>query len=563
MISNIVQKSTMKLLAAGTFIVTVFLLTTSNSDPVNVTKLFVLGGVGISALFISIIFGRRYLWKNFKSALVAAFLMISTIMSSSFFSAAPMEQTVYGAYGRNTGALTYLLFSFLFISSLLISNSKHIEKIIYALFAAGVVNILYCGWVLLFGDFIGWNNPYGNILGLFGNPDFISAFLGMFIAASSAYLFAKDTGLLAKIGLGFASVVAFFEIVKSHAIQGIVVTLGGITITIFYLIFTKFKNKYVTITYLGLVTTLGILGILGTLQKGPLSFVYKRSVSLRGSYWHAGLEMGMQKPFTGVGLDTYGDWYRRARPPVALIDMPGVNVMSNVSHNVFIDFFASGGFPMVTSYIFLTLLGLISVVKVTKRLTKFDPIFVALVSTWLCYEVQSIISINQIGLAIWGWLFTGLLIGYERATANSSNQSLLKQKSSKKVDTQVITPGLISSVGFVVGLLIAFPPINADAKWFSATNSRSLVNIESALQPSFFNPADSYKYSSAVNLLQSSNLTDLALKYARIAVKFNSDHFDAWKQLYLLQNSTADEKLRALSNMKRLDPLNPDVTSTK
>ena len=553
----------MKLLSAGTFLVTVFLLTTSNTDPVNVTKLFVLGGVGVSGLFMSVVFGRKYLWENFKSPLLAAALILLSIISSTIFSGAPIEQTIYGTYGRNTGALTYVLFTFIFICSLLVGNKAYIKKIVYAFFAAGLLNIVYCGWVLLFGDFVGWNNQYGKILGLFGNPDFISAFLGMFIAASSAYILSNESRVLVRVGLSIASIIAFFEIVKSHAIQGIVVTVGGIAVSLFYLIVTRYKNNFASLAYLLLVLILGGLAILGSLQKGPLSFVYKRSVSLRGSYWRAGIGMGTENPLTGVGLDTYGDWYRRTRPPVALIDMPGVNVMSNVSHNVFIDFFASGGFPMALSYVFLTALGFLAAVRITRKLTKFDPIFVGLVSAWLCYEVQSIISINQIGLAVWGWLFTGLLIGYERVTANPSNQTLRMEKLGHKVNAQVVTPGLVIGVGVMAGLLLAFPPINADAKWFSATNSRQLVNIESALKPSLFNPASSYKYSIAVNLLQSSNLSDLALKYARVAVRFNSDHFDSWKQLYLLQNSTAEEKSEALANMKRLDPLNPDVTSTK
>jgi hypothetical protein len=73
------------------------------------------------------------------------------------------------------------------------------------------------------------------------------------------------------------------------------------------------------------------------------------------------------------------------------------------------------------------------------------------------------------------------------------------------------------------------------------------------------NPSDSYKYAQAVHLLNSSNLNDLALKYAQQAVLFNSENFDAWKQLYVLPNSSQDEKSLALTNMKRLDPKNNDV----
>ena len=48
---------------------------------------------------------------------------------------------------------------------------------------------------------------------------------------------------------------------------------------------------------------------------------------------------------------------------------------------------------------------------------------------------------------------------------------------------------------------------------------------------------------------------DIALK----GTEFNPDYFDAWKILYFLSNSTAEEKALALKNMKRLDPRNPDV----
>jgi hypothetical protein len=286
---------------------------------------------------------------------------------------------------------------------------------------------------------------------------------------------------------------------------------------------------------------------------------------LRGSYWNAGIEMGKTHPFTGVGLDTYGDWYRRSRPPVALIDTPGINTLSNVAHNVVIDFFASGGFPLLLSYLAILVLGFISIIRVTARRREYDRVFVGLTAVWLCYEVQSFISINQIGLAIWGWLFTGLLIAYERSTRTEIQEpDLPKSKagtSRTKSQTGVISPQLVAGIGMVVGMLIALPPLSADSKWYSATRSHDAAKVEAALVPNYFNPADSYRYAQAVNLFQTSNLLDLAHKYALIAVKFNPDYSDAWKELYLLPNASAKEKAQALANMKRLDPKNPDVTA--
>ena len=122
-----------------------------------------------------------------------------------------------------------------------------------------------------------------------------------------------------------------------------------------------------------------------------------------------------------------------------------------------------------------------------------------------------------------------------------------------------ITSTLIAGVGAVIGLLIAVPPYSADAKWRSALSSQNAQTLEEALVPGYLNPANSYKYASAVQLMENSKLYDLAYKYAQISVQFNPDNFDSWKTFYFITNSSAAEKAIALENMKRLDPNNPNV----
>ena len=80
---------------------------------------------------------------------------------------------------------------------------------------------------------------------------------------------------------------------------------------------------------------------------------------------------------------------------------------------------------------------------------------------------------------------------------------------------------------------------------------------------SYFNPPNSMKYLTTIQTLEGSQLYEQAHKYALEAVKWNPDAFELWKVLYLIKNSTHAEKDLALKNMKRLDPLNPDVTSTQ
>ena len=560
------QTTVGRLLGFGVPLTSLFLVTSGVSDPVNITKMTVAGGLGIAGLLVFSVFGFKESRTNYPSMVIASSLFLLASINALLLSKAPLVQNLYGTYGRNTGFLTYLFMVGVLLCALMLNTEKNFSYLVNGLVITGVVNVLYCAWVLAFGDFIGWSNPYGKILGLFGNPDFISAFLGMFITTSVALLLNKDMKAWNRLILVILSVLALFEIIKSHAIQGLVVTAGGLTIIGFYFIYSKSRGWASPTLYLGISVVVGFLAILGTLQKGPFSFVYKRSVSLRGSYWHAGLDMGMQNPLHGVGFDTYGDWYRRSRPPVALIDMPGVHIMSNVSHNVVIDFFASGGWPLLLSYIAILFLGLRSILRVTLQLRSYNSIFVSMAATWTCYQVQSFISINQVGLTVWGWALTGALISYERFILQASNLEssiISKSKSSRKTSSNPISPALVASIGAAIGIFLAAPALNAETTWQSANQSRNLETLKQALVPSFMNPPSSLKYAQAVDIFQRNNLVDLAREYALVATSFNPSYFDGWKQLYYLPNATTEEKDRAFKNMTRLDPLNPDVTKNR
>jgi hypothetical protein len=269
------------------------------------------------------------------------------------------------------------------------------------------------------------------------------------------------------------------------------------------------------------------------------------------------MKMGTDHPFTGVGMDGYGDWYRRARSEYAATVLPGPRTITNASHNVVIDFFAYGGYPLLLSYIAILAVGVWAVVRVTLRQRAYDGTFVALVAVWATYELQSIISINQVGLAIWGWVSVGALVAYEYSTRprpeHNEKTNPLKQKE------LVFSPQLVGGIGVVIGALIAVPPMAADAKYKSGLKAQNLQQVEAALTPSYLTPRDSQRLAQTILIFENSKLIDQAHKYALEGVKYNPDYFDAWRVLYSITNSTQAEKEEALKNMKRLDPHNPDV----
>ena len=564
MFNKAAEKTASLLILVGAPFATVFLVTQTVTDPVNATKLAAAGGLGIGLLALALGFNFKALVAEEKLFLILALCFIAASVNAVVNSSSPASQNIYGSFGRNTAFITYIVLLAISVSALTLREVPSFKRIILGLQIAGLINVIYCAWVLLFGDFLSWNNPYGNILGLFGNPNFISAFLGIFITTILAGVVAPKTSWKFRVGGILIALVAFYEIVDSSAIQGIVVTAGGMAIVGFFAVRAYLKSAIVTSAYVITVLGVGVLAVLGALQKGPLTFIYKTSVSLRGAYWNAGITMGMDHPLTGVGMDSYGDWYRRARSENAATVLPGPKTITNAAHNVVIDFFAYGGFPLLIAYLGMLLLAGIAAVKVIRRSKSYDAVFVAMFAAWLCYQVQSLISINQVGLALWGWILTGALIAYEKATREQVTEP---QSTSKKVapikkqSVSVFSPQLVAGLGVVVGLLIAVPPLSADTKWRSALNSNDANKVLAALEPGYMNPSDSQRYAQAVQLFASSNLMDQAREIALKATVYNPDYFDAWKLLYFLSNTTDEEKALALKNMKRLDPRNPDVTA--
>ncbi len=566
MINQLAERTIARVLGIGSGFVAILVITGTVTDPVNVTKLFALGGVAAAAVAVLLAFGLQELWASSKMLVVFVGLFLVAGLNAIINSEGPLTQNLYGAYGRNTAFIAYLLLVSVILSAAVLRRENSFKYLIWGLFGAGFVNVVYCTWVIAFGDFIPWNNPYGNILGTFGNPNFIGAFLGLFAASMVAFSLKQGTSVVVRSGVLVLFLITVYSIIDSNAIQGRVVVAAGLGIVGFYLVRSKFKALIAQVVYVIFIGIAGTFALLGALQIGPLTkYIYKTSVSLRGEYWQAGWNMGSEHPLTGVGFDTYGDWYRRARDAQALI-LPGPNTTTNAAHNVPFDVFAFGGWPLFVSYLAILALSVSAIIKVTVRNRKYDAVFVTLTTAWLCYQLQSVISINQIGLAVWGWLFGGALIAYEIATRPKVDESQSVQgkgKSTravkKKQGETVITSTLIAGVGAAVGLLIAVPPYSADAKWSMALRSQDAAKVEVALVPGYLNPANSYKYANAVQVLENSKLYDLALKYAQIGVKFNPHNFDAWRVLYVISKSSPEEKAEALENMKRLDPKNPNV----
>jgi hypothetical protein len=546
--------------------VTVF--SSSVTDPVNVTKLFVLGGFAFASA-TSIIqrnFFSQFSDRKFGFVSCLFFLLVSICVL--FASEAPLSQSFYGTYGRNSGFLLYFLLILVFIASLSVRENALFKKYLMAMWFAGTLNVLYALWVMTFGDFVGWNNPYGNLLGTFGNPNFIGSFFGMFSGLLMVAIVTSTSTLRIRVISLISIPLVLIGIYQSHAVQGRVLFAVSAVIVFFYYLYGRTSRNSLVALYLLSLVPVSVLAVMGTLQMGPLkAFLYKTSVSLRGEYWHAAWQTGIHNPLFGVGFDSFGDWYRRSRRESAMV-LPGPDTVTNAAHNVYLDIFAFGGFALFAAYVLINIAVVVSIIRFTINYRMFDPVFVSLVTIWMSYQLQSIISINQIGLAIWGWALGGAIIAYQKNYRNIQNEIAINKSGPVKNKTRV-TPngiqlgGVFTGLGAVLGLIISAPPLSADMKWRTAQMSRDVRVYEIALVSNFMNPMSSMKIDTTVDTFQLNGLDEIAHKYALQAIKYNPNSYNAWRNLYIMKPSSAEEKRIALTNLKRLDPLNKDIINIK
>ena len=495
-------------------------------------------------------------WGKYKIllGLIATFIVWQVLVV--LISGGEIYQQIFGSQGRNTGLITYLAFSLIFVGSIIASSPTVIKQLILVVFLVGSASLAYGVVQALGGDPFDWVTAYSPVIGFLGNPNFQSSLLGVFGAIVSGQFFAKGLKVKSKTLIGAYFLVTLYVIKETNSQQGFLVLALGIGVVVGLYLLQLNRNLGIAYGLLSVVAFFAVL--IGILNKGPLaSILYKDSVSYRGDYWRAGWKMTFDHPIFGVGIDSYGDWYRRSRTLEATLRR-GPEVTSNAAHNVYLDISSYGGFPLLIIYMALMVLVVVSAFKVLKRSTSFNPVFVGVFGGWVAFQAQSIISINQIGLAIWGWVLSGLIIGYEVNTRNSvvveqnSKKGRVAGKPAKSSAGSVVA----LFVAFVLGVLVGMPPFVASAKYKSALQTGNPKIIQEA---AYIWPLDPSRMSQVAMTLNANNLESNGLKVAVDAVANFPDSYAAWGTLNAMKSATAEQKAQALKQMKRLDPLNPDL----
>jgi len=458
-----------------------------------------------------------------------------------------------------------------------ISNQKELKRFVKTLYIAGLLSAAY-GLIQFLGvDPAGWDIYASPVVGFLGNSDFQSAFLAIFATV------ALSQGILGQSNRWPYFTIATFTMVIAYltqAKQGLIAFIIGASILIFVIAIKKNWKVVIGLYLVGAASGITLIAF-GLKDLGPIGhIIYKSSLEARFYYWQAAIRAFKDNFLFGVGLDAFGDYYGRYRTAeaVAWNTQP-----TNAAHNIYLDYAANGGIFFLVLNLILVGWVIKSFILVVVRDRNFNSEFIALFSGWVAFQAQSLISINQIGLAVWNWVISGLLIGYASNSKVAEMKTAFHKKSSKKLRAHKVAQqsrlksGAFAGgfAGFVFMGIIVIPAFVGSIQYWNTINSRDLKVIGAA---AYIWPQDEYKYwsvlltigNNAVAIYENSpkptpddiqkkiddiNVEVLAINRDAVIDFPNSMHL--WRLYAKNPLNSEPEIALAMRKIKELDPNNP------
>ena len=540
----------------GTSIAVSLFISPQNSiDPMNLPKLVLLSILGFLAGGFALARVEFFKDRKSRTVLVLTSLFLFQLLIVFVSDNRDFAFKFYGTSSRNTGTLAYIALVFLMLAGVVSASRRVLQRYSVLLVVVGFLLSLY-GILQSRGvDFYEFNNAYAtNVFGTFGNPNFQSAFMGITGTVALTWACFSRANVFIRFALFVFVGLALYNISLSSE-QGYLTLLAGFTNAVVIFLLSK-KQRILGYSVLGFGGVAGLLVLAGIFNKGPLAeVIYKSSLQARSFYWEAAVRMMIDHPFFGVGMDGFGDWYRRSRTQ-EIADF-NLGIAADTAHNIPLDIGSGGGIPLLLIYFGLLGLALISIIKMLKRTTNFDLVFTSVAAAWFAYQAQSLISINQIGIGVWGWSLTGLLIGYELHTRSPERDSQLKVQRKVIKKQQISALAVVTSFIFGgLGLAAAIPPYSAAGKFYTALQSGDAEVIQPA---AYLQPNDRARYLYVAKIMVDNKLEDRAIKVLSDATRIYPDSFDLWQMWSTVPTATPNQIARAKSEMRRLDPFNTGI----
>jgi O-antigen ligase len=560
-LSKSTEEFPVRWILSGLTVVTLY-FQTNLQDPFNSPKLWAL--LIVAAWLIGYIISFRRIIKFHYSIKVTLKLVL-------FFAVTALVATlhtdfkytaVFGETQRRNGYVSYISLAVILLAASMFIRFFNIKRLYRITFFIAIILGTYSLMQTNGKDFVKWNNPYNAIIGTVGNPNFAAAVMAVTGVILFATVFINEFSIFYRVFSGMASFLLLGLIYKSNARQGLLAYALGAGLFLIIWLLGKHRKSGMIAAVLGVVVF--FFAVLGMLQAGPLEkLLYKPSVSVRGYYWRAGIEMFLNQPFFGIGMDRYGAYFKQVREVGYPLNY-GFEITSTNAHNTFIQLFSTGGIFLGISYLMLNSYVLKRAIVGIRLFTGNNRLILAgIFSAWVAFQAQSLISIDNLGISIWGWVLGGSIIGLS-VSSNSNNSDDRKQFIGRKSDIhlgRVFLSGSSSIIAFILVALLYQGEASAyksNANWNLGDQNIRLL-FKSAQMKVINTPLidPSYSLSSAMLLIQGGFIEEGLATFRKIHSN-DPRNLDAINGLALI-NEELNNVPQAISyrlKMSKLDPFN-------
>lgn len=536
---DLVQKFSINLF----FLISVAVMPFFNIDSISLPKFTILviyGTVGIFYLLLNMnrILDLVNIQVKFIFVIFIGLVLITFIASES-----PKTQLIFGRDGRYNGLLTYLSLITLFVIVSTVRIQVSSDLFLKSFAFSSFIIITYSILQLLGLDPVKWDTVNLKYFGTFGNPNFLSSFIAIAVIPIIVILNLQFNMVRGSLRYTFSFIFYLFMlflIYKTYSIQGFIVL--GVT-SLFWIVLWSYKlKKFLAATAIGTTGLFSILiSFLGVLDLGPLSrFLYKSSVTSRGDFFRSGLEMAKDNWQTGVGMDSFADYYLSYRDEVAANRVGGE--LADSAHNYFIDIAASFGLAMLLLFIVVVLLTIFQFFRIFRK-SELDYKTLTVFIIWVGVLTQSLVSPINIVFFVLIFSISGIFIGSMNARKRDSNVVIK--------NLNYVTPLIFGSVAS----LILITPINTRDNLILKANNMKRIDLLLVAVDRY--PISTTGYNKVMVILNQQGEQELLFNTARKAVKFNPRSSAANLFIYESPLSTEIEKNKALDQLRKLDPNNP------
>jgi hypothetical protein len=554
-----VNYSNLWILTIGVALTTLY-FNSKIQDPFNSPKLWLI--VLLSSWLLGhVITSLKSTFVVNKSVLYAISLfLISGLISLVLTN--PIYTGFFGETQRRNGFLSYLCLSIILIAAMQSIKFSFISRFSIVVILVGLVLSVY-GLMQISGiDFVKWNNPYNAVISTVGNPNFAAAIMAIIATLNFGFALMPNFNLAQRILHLLVFILSFFAIFRSDARQGLV--SGAVGIGTIFIIYVHSKYRRIGWFFAFSAFLIGVFSILGMLQKGPLqSLLYKDSVSVRGYYWRAGIEMFRDNFLFGIGQDRYGAFFKAYREPKYSLTY-GFDITSSNAHNVPIQLFSTGGIFFGGAYLALMAIVLFFGYRGIKKSSGTNRLVLAtLISGWLAYQAQSLISIDNLGISVWGWLLSGFIIGLStQITQAELVQGAVKPRNINSLKLlQPVISGVMSVCAVILVSLLyrgeeaAFQTRIRFNPQVEANNNVILEFASKSLDTPLIEPA--YKIAS-LNYLAASGFAERALAELNKQLTYDPKNLDVLTPIAEINErlNRVPEAILAREAIRALDPWN-------